>query len=242
MLFFNRKKPTLSALIPENFVDIHSHLLPGIDDGAKDLEDSKNLIESLRKIGFSQLITTPHIFAGVWENTPEVIQEKLSFTNEKLTDFNLRAAAEYMLDSHFFERLKREEKLLTLKENLVLIEMSYLNAPIQLYDIIFEIQLQGYQPILAHPERYLFYANRFDEYKKLKKSGCLFQLNLLSTTGYYGSGVTKMAEKLLNDNLYDFVGSDVHHDKHIKAFDNKIQLKNEANLKAIIENNRFFSL
>ncbi len=242
MFFFRRNIPLLSDLIPNDYVDIHSHLLPGIDDGAKDMNDSKNLLESLRKIGFAQFITTPHIFSGVWENTAEIITSTLAKTKIELHEPNLRAAAEYMLDSNFFDRLKKEESLLTLKENLVLIEMSYINAPIQLYDIIFEMQLQGYKPVLAHPERYLFYGNRYDEFHKLKKSGCLFQLNLLSTTGYYGLGVTKIAQKLLDDKLYDFVGSDVHHEKHINAFGSKIQVKNYANLQSIVENNRFFSL
>lgn len=242
MFFFRRNIPLLSDLIPNDYVDIHSHLLPGIDDGAKDINDSKNLLEGLQKIGFAEWITTPHIFSGVWENTAEIITTTLTKTKTELHQPKLRAAAEYMLDSNFFDRLKKEESLLTLKENLVLIEMSYINAPIQLYDIIFEIQLQGYKPILAHPERYLFYGNRHDEFHKLKKSGCLFQLNLLSTTGYYGLGVTKIAQKLLDDKLYDFVGSDVHHEKHINAFGSKIQVKNQANLKSIIENNRFFSL
>lgn len=242
MFFFRRNIPLLSDLIPNDYVDIHSHLLPGIDDGAKDINDSKNLLEGLQKIGFAEWITTPHIFSGVWENTAEIITTTLTKTKTELHQPKLRAAAEYMLDSNFFDRLKKEESLLTLKENLVLIEMSYINAPIQLYDIIFEIQLQGYKPILAHPERYLFYGNRHDEFHKLKKSGCLFQLNLLSTTGYYGLGVTKIAQKLLDDKLYDFVGSDVHHEKHINAFGSKIQVKNHANLQSIIENNRFFSL
>lgn len=242
MFFFRRNIPLLSDLIPNDYVDIHSHLLPGIDDGAKDINDSKNLLEGLQKIGFAEWITTPHIFSGVWENTAEIITTTLTKTKTELHQPKLRAAAEYMLDSNFFDRLKKEESLLTLKENLVLIEMSYINAPIQLYDIIFEIQLQGYKPILAHPERYLFYGNRHDEFHKLKKSGCLFQLNLLSTTGYYGLGVTKIAQKLLDDKLYDFVGSDVHHEKHINAFGSKIQVKNQANLQSIIENNRFFSL
>lgn len=242
MLFFRKNIPTLSDLIPSNYVDIHSHLLPGIDDGAKDMTDSKNLLSQLKELGFTQFITTPHVFSGVWENTTESIVKTLQSTQAELNEPDLRAAAEYMLDAHFYESLKKEELLLTLKENYILIEMSYLNAPIQLFDIIFEIQVQGYKPILAHPERYLFYGDRWDAFYKLKKAGCLFQLNLLSTTGYYGLGVTKITQKLMNENAYDFVGSDVHHQKHIQAFQSKVQLKNPNNLKSLMENNRFFSL
>lgn len=241
MLFFKKSAPILSDLVPDDYVDIHSHLLPGIDDGAKDIEDTRNLIDDLKQIGFSKFITTPHIITGVWDNTFNSITSKLEETKLLLNETKLKAAAEYMMDSFFFERLKQDEKLLPLKENYILIEMSYLNAPIQLYDIIFEIQVQGYKPILAHPERYLFYANNFDEFYKLKKSGCLFQLNLLSTTGYYGIGVTKIAQRLLNENLYDFVGSDVHHQKHVRSLSTKLMLKNHQNLSSVIKNNNFFS-
>lgn len=241
MLFFKKSAPILSDLIPANYVDIHSHLLPGIDDGAKNIEDTISLLTSLKNIGFSQFITTPHSITGIWDNTPISIASKLEETKPLLNETHLKAAAEYMMDSFFFERIKKEEQLLTLKENYVLVEMSYLNAPIQLYDIIFEIQIQGYKPILAHPERYLFYNNNFEEYHKLKKNGCLFQLNLLSATGYYGVGVTKITQKLLDANVYDFVGSDVHHQKHVQSLRSKVVLKNHQSLKPLMENNSFFS-
>jgi protein-tyrosine phosphatase len=241
MLFFKKSAPILSDLIPANYVDIHSHLLPGIDDGAKNIEDTISLLTSLKNNGFSQFITTPHSITGIWDNTPISIASKLEETKLLINETNLKAAAEYMMDSFFFERIKKEEQLLTLKENYVLVEMSYLNAPIQLYDIIFEIQIQGYKPILAHPERYLFYNNNFEEFHKLKKNGCLFQLNLLSATGYYGVGVTKIAQKLLDAHLYDFVGSDVHHQKHVQSLRTKVVLKNHQNLKPLMENNSFFS-
>lgn len=241
MLFFKKSAPILSDLIPDNYVDIHSHLLPGIDDGAKTIEDTNNLIESLKNIGFGQFITTPHIITGIWDNTSESIASKLEEVNPKIKGTHLQAAAEYMLDSYFFERIRKGEQLLTLKDNYLLIEMSYMNAPIQLYDIIFEIQVQGYKPVLAHPERYLFYGNNFAEFHKLKRSGCLFQLNLLSTTGYYGTGVTKITQKLLDENLYDFTGSDVHHQKHVQSLSSKLTIKNHPKLVTLMENNQFFS-
>jgi tyrosine-protein phosphatase YwqE len=213
--------------------------LPGIDDGAKDINDTKKLIQELKEIGFKQLITTPHIINGVWENTSESILLSLNETNKQL-DFPIKAAAEYMLDSNFYDRLKKDEKLLTIKDNYILIEMSYLSAPIQLYDIIFEIHLQGYKPILAHPERYLFYGSKFEEFKKIKKSGCLLQLNLLATTGYYGAAVTKIADQLIKENLYDFVGSDVHHYKHVESLKTKLVIKNHQLLESIIKNNKIF--
>jgi protein-tyrosine phosphatase len=240
MFFFKKNTPLLSDLIPDDYIDIHSHLLPGIDDGSKDIEETQHLISSLKAIGFAAFITTPHVYYGVWDNSTDGILSTLEKTNAQLDDTVLNAGAEYMMDSYFFDRLKKQEPLLTLKENYLLVEMSYLSAPIQLYDIIFEIQLQGYKPVLAHPERYLYYASNFDELLKLKKSGCLFQLNLLSTTGYYGTAVSKITQKLLDQNLYDFVGSDVHHQKHVNALNTKVQIKNHSSLHPIIQNNQFF--
>jgi tyrosine-protein phosphatase YwqE len=132
------------------------------------------------------------------------------------------------------------EPLLTIKDNIVLIEMSYMNPPLALKDIIFEIQLKGYQPLLAHPERYLFYHQNTKMYDKLKDLDVKFQLNLLSTVGYYGDKVATAADFLLKENLIDFVGSDVHHMKHVNAFENKIIIKSEKQLKVAIERNSFF--
>lgn len=242
MFGFFKKKKTLKEIIPDNFVDIHSHLLYGLDDGAQSLQDTKNLINDLNSFGFTQFITTPHTTPLVWENTKENITnqyEKVKAEVQLTTD-DLRVASEYLIDESFLKRLETE-KLLTLKDNFVLIEMSYINPPIQLYEIIMELNSQGYQPVLAHPERYNFYKNDYSSFKKLKSAGCLFQMNLLSATGYYGSGITEIADYLLKQNMYDFVGSDVHHQKHIKAFSADIQLKNIDTLENVISKNQFFA-
>jgi len=245
MLSFFQSKPILKDLIPNNYVDIHSHLLPGIDDGAQTIEDSVGLTSALHGFGMAECITTPHVIQYFWENTPEIIK-----TNEKVTASELKksqilipfgAAAEYMMDDQFV-KLFQSGNILTLKDNYVLVEMSYINPPIQLYSILFDLQVAGYIPVLAHPERYLFYHNNFDEYDKLKKAGCLFQLNLLAAVDYYGEGITKIADKLLQKGMYDFVGSDVHHFKHIAAFDQKVKLKNILPLKEAIANNQFFRM
>lgn len=244
MFIFSKPKKRLSDLIPDGYIDIHSHLLPGIDDGAKDEYDSLALIQSLKNYGFSQFITTPHILTGVWNNTKTGIQETEESTKQFLNSNgiknNFKAAAEYLIDDTFLKLIKAEP-LLTIKDNYVLVEMSYLNPPMQLYDILFELQLKGYKPILAHPERYLFYHQKTEEYNKLKKAGCLFQLNLLSVTGYYGKGVADACIKLLDSKMIDFVGSDVHHQRHVDAFQNKLVLKHHDNLVEAINNNSFFS-
>jgi tyrosine-protein phosphatase YwqE len=244
MLHFFQSKPKLRDLIPDNHIDIHSHLIPGIDDGAKTFGDSLRLIQALKGFGISQFITTPHIIQHVWDNTKEQILDKKTTTVSELEKHQFtvpfKAAAEYLMDDAFMQLFK-SEKLLTLKDNYVLVEMSYINAPIQLYTILFELQVAGYIPVLAHPERYLFYHSNLDHYLKLKKAGCLFQLNLLSVVGYYGTAIAKIAEQLLQKGMYDYVGSDVHHDKHINAFDMKVKLKQLTPLKEVITNNQFFS-
>jgi len=245
MLTFFKPKILLKDLIPDNFIDIHSHLLPGIDDGAQTIEDSIFLMQELQKIGFKQFIITPHVMKTVWDNTSKIINTKLELASidlkNKYINLSVRAAAEYFIDANLVT-LFHNEPLLVLKENYVLVEISYINAPLQLFDILFELQVAGYKPVLAHPERYSFYHNNFNEYKKLKNSGCLFQLNLLSTIGYYGVEVAKVSEKLLNMGLIDFVGSDVHHNNHLNGFSKKILLKDKQPLKEAINNNQFFRI
>lgn len=245
MFFFSKNKPTLKDLIPQGHIDIHSHLLPGIDDGAQTFEDTLRLTKALQGFGVTQFITTPHIIQHVWENTHEGIVSKKTETIQQLAKNDItvpfNAAAEYLMDDQFV-RLFKNQELLTLKDNYILVEMSYINAPIQLYSILFDLQVAGYIPILAHPERYLFYHNNFNEYTKLKRAGCLFQLNLLSVVGYYGSQIAKIAEELLAKGMYTYVGTDVHHDNHIKAFDQKLKLKDIQPLKKAIANNQFFKI
>jgi len=245
MLSFLKSKPLLKDLLSNNYVDIHSHLLPGIDDGAKTITDTTKLISAFQEIGISQFITTPHISHYIWNNSAEIItakhQETKLLLDENKIKIPFRAAAEYFMDD-WFENHFKNEKLLTLKDNYVLIEISYQSAPVQLYKTIFELQVAGYIPVLAHPERYLYYRKDFGEYEKLKKAGCLFQLNLLATVGYYGERITKTAEELLRKGMYDFTGTDVHHMKHVASLGQKIKVDSISNLKEVIENNQFFKL
>ena len=175
MLSFLKSKPKLSDLIPSGYVDIHSHILPGIDDGAKTLEDTEFLLEEMKQLGFTKVITTPHTMSTVWENTPETIQNaSIKVKSELSLPFEIQAASEYLLDESVITKAKNKE-LLTLKGNFVLVELSYLNAPIQLYDFLYQLQLSGYHVVLAHPERYSYIHSNKKEYQKLKKAGCLFQ-------------------------------------------------------------------
>ena len=243
MLSFFKSKPHLKDLLSEDYIDIHSHLLPGIDDGAKNISETTKLANAFKEIGISQFITTPHVSRYVWNNSPESIIENSIETKIALENNNVTvpflAAAEYFMDD-WFENHFKSEKLLTLKDNYVLVEMSYTNAPVELYRILFDLQIAGYTPVLAHPERYLFYHKNFDEYEKLKKAGCLFQLNLLALVDHYGEKVNKIANQLLKKGMYDFTGTDVHHSRHIHSLHQKVKTDNIAALKEVISNNQFF--
>ena len=245
MFFLKKKEIPLTDFFPQGFVDIHSHLLPGIDDGAKDLEDSIALIEKMSSFGIKNFVTTPHILGDIYPNTPEIINAKLKVVQKELvkrnmTDINIKAAAEYMLDEQFLELIEKDQPLLSLKNNLVLVEMSYFSPPINLYDMLFQLQLKGYKPVLAHPERYNAYHTKYNEFQKLKRAGCLFQLNLLSLTEHYGKGVQKTAEKLLKDNLYDFVGTDAHHLNHLALLQKTGTKKNLKAIQHLLKNNKKF--
>ena len=243
MLSFFKSKPTLASLIPNNYVDIHSHVLPGIDDGAKNIKDSQFLLESMLNLGFKKCITSPHTMANVYNNTIETINNAKETVNKELPDLakklDLKAASEYYIDENFIENFK-SNPLLTIKDNYVLVEMSFLNPPIQLHEYLFELQLAGYQPILAHPERYTFYHSNFKEFEKLKKMGLKFQMNLLASVGYYGPDVANASDKLLKSGFIDFVGSDIHHKQHIDSFARKVVLKETKAFEIAIENNKFF--
>lgn len=241
MFFFKKKEIPLTNFFSDNFIDIHSHLLPGIDDGAKDIDNSIELILKMYSYGIKNFITTPHVLGDVYPNSSETIKSKLEEVRKALLakgylDIKINAAAEYMLDEQFSKRLEKND-ILTLKDNYILVEMSYFNAPMNLYDVLFEIQLKGYKPVLAHPERYNFYHNELDNYYKLKKAGCLFQLNLLSLTEQYGKNVQQISNKLLKQNLYDFVGTDTHHKNHLQLLKKIGTDKNLKKIQHLLKNN-----
>ncbi|UMB53553.1 histidinol phosphatase [Lutibacter sp. A64] len=239
--FFKKNKQPITTLFSKTYIDIHSHLLPNIDDGSKSFEDSTELIQKLSSFGIKNFVTTPHVMDGVWNNTSKDIQQKLfELTNylksHGLEDINIRAAAEYMIDNNF-EKLLSNKDLLPIKDQYILVELSYFNPPINLNEILFNIQIAGYKPILAHPERYIFYHTNYNKYHELKELGCLFQLNLLSLSQHYGSKVNKITERLLKDNLIDFTGTDTHNIRHLNTLETINNGKLLKLITPILENN-----
>jgi protein-tyrosine phosphatase len=226
--FFFKKKESAFLDFSRIGVDMHSHLIPGIDDGAKTIEDSLVLIKGLQDLGFSKIITTPHIYKEHYPNTKEIIGEGLYKVNEALKGANnpieIEASAEYFMDDHF-EGLITENDIRPLQGKYVLVEMSFFGAPPKLEEYIFKIQLKGYTPILAHPERYLFFHKEYERFSELKETGILFQINASSIAGYYGKPVRQITEKLLKDKLVDLIGTDMHHKGHLEYL--KTNIKNK---------------
>jgi protein-tyrosine phosphatase len=224
--FFKKKKDTLPLV---NFsiigTDIHSHFIPGIDDGSDSLETSISLIKGLVGLGYKHIITTPHIMSDHYENSSEDILNGLKTVRERLNtegvDVTIHAAAEYYMDEYFLNLLNTQP-LLTLWDNYVLVEMGFYSPPRGWEDYFFKIALKGYQPILAHPERYPYFHKSYVEYAEIKEKGVALQVNLLSLTGYYGEAVKKTAFRLLDDNLIDFIGTDAHHVRHIETITNQL--------------------
>ena len=219
---FGKSKPVaeqanLSALK----ADMHSHLLPGIDDGSPDIPTSIRLIKGMMSLGYTKLITTPHIMWDMYKNTHEIILDKLNLLRNAVKDAGLNveinAAAEYYLDDHAEKLITSGTKLLTVSGNMVLVEFSLAYPSRSLKDILFELQMQNYQPIIAHPERYLYLEKNKDFYEELKDIGCLFQLNLLSIAGYYGKSANELALHLIKKEYYDLIGTDLHHARHLDA-------------------------
>ena len=222
-------------------VDIHSHLIPGIDDGSKSMEESIALIRSLKDLGFKKLITTPHIMHHRYPNSSEIILSGLADLKKELKReaiaIEIEAASEYYMDEHFMKLLQKRD-ILSFGNNYLLFEMSYGLKPLNLEATIFEIKAAGYTPVLAHPERYLFMHRDFETYRRLKELGVLFQLNLNSLGGYYSKPVQKVAQTLVKNGWIDFIGSDTHKAKHIECFSKNL---NSKLLSKIFENNRILN-
>lgn len=203
---------------------MHSHLIPGIDDGSPDMATSLKLIKGLADLGYSKLVTTPHIMWDMYPNSRETILQKLEFLREAVNTagipVEIHAAAEYFLDEHVAKLLKNNEPLLTISGNMVLTEFSLAWKPHGIKDILFDMQMQGYQPVIAHPERYIYLQHNKEFYEELKDIGCLFQLNMLALSGHYGKSVQELAHYLLKNNFYDLIGTDLHHTGHLEALHN----------------------
>ena len=228
--FFNKKKYLVDYL--DGFVDIHNHILPGIDDGAKSVEESIALLKGFAEIGVTRFIATPHIMHNYYPNTPQTISASLdllknAMLQENLKTISIEVAAEHMIDANF-DFILEEGLTMPLKKDYLLLEMSYLQPPLNFQEAISNTASKRLFPILAHPERYTFLHQKTKKYAKYKQQGLLFQLNMLSLGDFYGKDVQKMALTLLDEGRIDFLASDVHNQTQLNAiksivFSNKME-------------------
>lgn len=204
-------------------VDLHSHLIPGIDDGVKSMNESVHTIEKMVSLGFKKIITTPHILSGHYPNTPDIIRKGINEVRQELEvreiTIEIEAAAEYYLDETFVKAVHQNEDILSFgTQKYVLVETGFLNKPLNTKEVFFELLTNGYKPILAHPERYTYVYEDYALVAELKEMGVLMQVNALSMIGHYGSKVESVTKNLIKDEFVDFIGSDIHHLGHAELY------------------------
>jgi len=199
--------------------DIHSHLIDAVDDGSKSKEESLYMLNQLSDLGIKKVITTPHIYAGKYANSEEKLIERyhqlLCFLAENNCPIELELAAEYFVDISFLEKVKSEKKLLSFGKNYLLFEFSFQSLPLFWRDLIFQLKVQNYTPVLAHPERYLFLHQNLSILEEMKDLGVKFQINVLSLGEAYGIAVKKQAESMVKKGYVDFLGTDLHNSAQI---------------------------
>ena len=219
--FSNRKEKACEVLdFSVLKTDIHSHFIPGIDDGAPDMETSITLIKKMQELGYSKVITSPHVMSDFYQNSSETILKGLADVRAELKAQNINmeidAAAEYYIDYEFEQKIGKE-KFLTFGNNYILVELSFMEAPRNLFDIIFKLQLEGYKVVLAHPERYGYYKQ--EDYDNFTNRGVLLQINFLSLIGHYSTPIQKKTEQLIANNQVSFVGTDCHNMMHAELYE-----------------------
>lgn len=217
MFNFFKKRSKHTNVLPLQ-ADMHSHLLPGLDDGVQSVEEAVQLLRGLSTLGYKHLVITPHILSDFYPNTPNGINKQLQAVRTACQregiPLQLEAAAEYYLDEVFFKSLDTEEKLLTFGNNYILFETGFVNQPAILFEAIFKMKARGLNPILAHPERYEYMFRNHELAQELVERGALLQLNINSISGYYSVPARKVGEWLIDNKLVHFVGTDCHGQKH----------------------------
>ncbi len=224
-LFGTKAKTADKDFINPITTELHSHLIPAIDDGVGTLDESIKVLKHFASLGYKKVITTPHIMGDFFKNGPENILPALANIREELKKQNINlevdAAAEYMVDDAFMHKIS-SGNLLTFGKNYVLIEIPFMDIPANFNSALFELQVNGFKPVLAHPERYAYYGMHKDKYQELHDQGILFQLNLFSLVGYYSPQIKKIAEYLIENKMVNFVGSDCHGLKHLPVLDDAL--------------------
>lgn len=220
--------------------DIHCHIIPGVDDGSPDSATSSELVERMRAWGIEKIIATPHVTESTFENTPDILDPAL---DELLTELNKRniripitLSSENRIDDYFREQLATGQ-ITPFPNNYILVENSFIQEPWQLDQFLFDLKVKGYKPILAHPERFVYYYDEHPQrYDELHHAGTLFQINVLSLAGAYSKKEKRAAERLIEKGYVDFLGTDLHNHRHADAIDAYLRTKDARNHFSALEN------
>lgn len=203
--------------------DIHCHILPGVDDGSPDVDTSIALVERMQKWGIKRIIASPHVTESSFENTPDILDPALEQLQNELAkrgnNISVSRSSENRIDEFFLDLLAKGQ-IKPLPNNYLIVECSFIQEPWHIDQILYDIKIKGYKPIIAHPERYFYYHGRNnDRYTQLHDSGTLFQINVLSLAGAYGKPEKKVAEELIEKGYVDFLGTDLHNYRHADIID-----------------------
>lgn len=222
--FFHRNKgfePSMGVLN----ADMHCHLIPHVDDGSKGDDESFECLKTMQQLGYKKVYITPHFNFPRYPNEENDIVERFERLRETVekrrTELGLTIelagiAGEYRVDDGFAEKTKNKS-FLKIADKYVLIELSLHQHRLGLANTVFDMQMKGYEIILAHPERYPYYTPHSEEMEELKNAGVYFQLNFLSLTGFYGDGAQQRAMGFLKNGWVDFLGSDMHNTVYAQA-------------------------
>ncbi len=224
--FFGKKKEALQPFDLSRFkVDIHSHLIPGIDDGSQTMDETIAMLAKFQSLGYKKVITTPHVMSDSFPNTSENILAGLEDVRAEIKKVGLtiqiEAAAEYYFDETFVAKIKAKD-LLTFGDNYVLLEFAFHSPPQYIDQMFFELQSRGYRPVVAHFERYMYYLGKIDQAIEWRQKGINIQININSLFGHYGPDIKKQAERLIDAGEFDFIGTDCHRIEHLMLLENSL--------------------
>ncbi len=213
--------------------DVHCHIVPGVDDGSPNTDTSMELMERMASWGINRIIATPHMTLDTFENTPDILDPALAELHEALDrsdiDIELSRTAEHRIDDFFFQQLEKGA-IVPYPNNYLLVENSFVQEPWGLDRTLFDLKLRGYKPVMAHPERFMYYQEGRERYQQLHQAGNLFQVNVLSLAGYYGKSTKQTAEWLIENHMADFLGTDLHHHRHADAIEEYLESKDYRKL------------
>lgn len=203
------------------YIDLHSHYLPGIDDGVTSLEDGIALCRGLRELGYGRVIATPHIRTAMFDNRKPGLQEAMnSFVaaTEAMTGMpELGLGAEHFFDDVFWQLFERGEAVPYPGGHALLVELPERQLPIQIERLMFMMTVRGIRPVLAHPERCRPFFESSEQLEALSRAGALPMLDLMSLSGEYGRWPQRAAERILEEDAYYAACSDCHRPRQLSV-------------------------